>query len=71
MPKEQWAEVCDIVQETIIKIIPKNRNAKWLCEDMLQIAMKRRGMKGKGEKIHPFECRVPKNSRERQERLPQ
>ena len=48
-----WAEVCDIVQETGIKIIPKKKKckkAKWLSEEGLQIAMKRREVKGKGEK---------------------
>ena len=49
---------------------PRNRmkkNAKWLSEEALQIAMKRREAKSKGEKgkIFPFECRVPKNSKER------
>ena len=46
-------EVCDIVQETGIKNIPKKRKckkAKWLSEEALQIAEKRRGTKGKGEK---------------------
>ena len=44
--------------------------AKWLSE-ALQIAEKRREAKGKGEKeIYPFECTVPKNSKERQESLP-
>ena len=45
-------EVCDIVQDTVIKTIPKKkgRKAKWLSEEALQIAMKRREGKGKGEK---------------------
>ena len=46
-------EVCDIVQEAVIKIIPKKKKfkkAKWLSEEALQIAVKRREMKGKGEK---------------------
>ena len=43
----------------------KCKKAKWLSEDTLQIAMKRREVKGKGEKIYSFECRVPKNSKER------
>ena len=46
-------EVCDIVQEAVIKTIPKKnkyRNAKWLSEEALQIAEKRREVKGKGEK---------------------
>ena len=51
MPDELWNEVHDIVQETGIKIIPKNKRykkAKWLCEEALQIAEKRREAKGKG-----------------------
>ena len=47
---------------------PRERNtkkAKWLSEEALQIALKRREAKGKGEKIYPSECRVPKNSKER------
>ena len=46
-------EVCDIVQEAVIKIIPKKKKckkAKWLSEEVLQIAEKRREAKGKGEK---------------------
>ena len=46
-------EVCDIVQETGIKTIPKKkkcRKAKWLSDEALQIAVKRREAKGKGEK---------------------
>ena len=53
LPEELWKEVCDIVQETGIKTIPKKKKckkAKWLPEDGLQIAMKRREAKGKGEK---------------------
>ena len=53
MPEELWTEVCDIVQETEIKTIPKKKKckkAKWLSEDALQIAERRREVKGKGEK---------------------
>ena len=53
MPDELWNEVGDIVQETGIKTIPKKKNckkAKWLSEEALQIAEKRREVKGKGEK---------------------
>ena len=52
-PDELWTEVRDIVQETEIKTIPmekKCKNAKWLSEEALQIAEKRREAKGKGEK---------------------
>ena len=51
MPEELWMEVHDIVQEAVIKTIPiKTANTKWLSEDILQIAEKRREAKGKGEK---------------------
>ena len=53
MPEELWLEVHDIVQEAVIKTIPKKKRckeAKWLSEEALQIAMKRREAKGKGEK---------------------
>ena len=50
---ELWNEVCDIVQATGIKTIPKKKKckkAKWLSEEVLQIAVKRREAKSKGEK---------------------
>ena len=51
MPEELWMEVCDIVQEEVIKNVPKEKkNAKKLSEEALQIAKKRREAKGKGEK---------------------
>ena len=53
MPEDLWMEVCDIVQETAIKTIPKKKKckkAKWLSEEALQIAVKRRDAKCKGEK---------------------
>ena len=53
MPDELWLEVCDIVQETGIKTIPKKKKckkAKWLSEEALHIAVKRREAKSKGEK---------------------
>ena len=53
VPDELWMEVHDIVQEARIKIIPKKKkckNTKWLSEEPLQIAEKRREVKGKGEK---------------------
>ena len=68
-PDELWTEVRDTVQETGIKTIPlekKCKNAKWLSEEALQIAVQRRGAKSNGEKERfPFECGVPKNSKER------
>jgi len=53
VPDELWMEVPDIVQETGIKTIPKKKKcqkAKWLSEEALQIAVKRREAKSKGEK---------------------
>ena len=53
MPDELWMEVRDIVQETGIKTVPKKKKckkAKWLSEEALQIAVKRREAKNKGEK---------------------
>ena len=62
-------EVRHIVKEAVIKTISKKKKckkAKWLSEETLQIAVKRREAKSKGEKERiPFECRVPKNSQER------
>ena len=70
VPDELWNEVHDILQETGIKTIPmekKCKKVKWLSQEALQIAVKRREAKSKGrkEKIFPFECRFPKNSKER------
>ena len=53
VPDELWMEVCDIVQEIGIKTIPKKKKckkAKWLSEEALQIAVKRREAESKGEK---------------------
>ena len=53
MPEELWMEVCDTVQEAVIKTIPKKKKCKktrWLSEEALQIAEKRREAEGKGEK---------------------
>ena len=61
MPEELGTEVHDIVWESVIKTIPKKnkcKKAKWLSEEALQIAEKRR--KGK---LYPLECRAPKNSK--------
>ena len=74
MPDELWNEVHDIVQETGIKTIPmekKCKKAKWLSGEALQIAVKRREVKSKGEKEryshlnasspdnHPKRCIIP------------
>ena len=53
VPEELWMDVHDVVQEAVIKTIPmekKCKKAKWLSEEALQIAEKRRKTKGKGEK---------------------
>ena len=57
VPEELWTEVRDIIQEAGIKTIPKEkkcRKAKWLSEEALQIAKKRREVKRKGEKDRPI-----------------
>ena len=76
VPEELWPQVCDIVQGAVIKTNPKKMNckkAKWLSKEALQIAEKRREAKGKGEKgrYTHLNARVPKNSKERYESLPQ
>ena len=53
VPEELWMEVCDIVQKAVIKTIPKkkkSKKAKWLSEEALQTAEKRREAKVRGEK---------------------
>ena len=70
MPDELWNEVHDIVHETGIITIPmekKCKKAKWLSGEALKIAVKRREAKKQRRKgkISAFECRVPKNSKER------
>ena len=53
MPEELWTEVLDIVQEAVVKTIPKKKKCKkvkWLSEEALQTTMKRREVKGKGER---------------------
>ena len=77
VPDELWMEVRDIVQEAVIKTIPKKKKykkAKWLSEEALQIAEKKREAKGKEEYERcecPSECRVSKKIKEREESLPQ
>ena len=70
VPEELWTEVHDIVEEAVIKTIPKKKKkckmAKWLSDEALQIAEKRREATGKGEKErYPSECRVPKTNKKR------
>ena len=69
VPEKLWMEVRDIVQEAVIKTILKEKRCqktKWLSEEALQIAEKRREVRQRRKgKIYPFECRVPKNSKDR------
>ena len=68
MPEELWMEVCDTVEEVVIKTIPKKKkcnSAKWLSEEDLQIAEKRSERQRRERKIYPSECRVPKIRKER------
>ena len=72
MPEELWMEVHDIVQEAVIKTIPKKKKckkAKWLSEEALQIAEKRSERQRRIGKIYPTECRIPENIKERLESL--
>ena len=68
VPEELWTEVHDIVQEAVIKTIPKKKKckeAKWLFDKALQIAKNRSERQRRKRKIYPSECRVPKNSKAR------
>ena len=68
MPEELWTEVCDIVQEVVIRTIPKKKKCKkvkWLSEEVLQIAKKRSDRQRRNGKRYPTECGVPKYSKER------
>ena len=69
MPEELWTNVPDIVQEAGIKTIPRKRKAEWLSEEALQIAVGKKKKRSERQmrkgKIYPFECRVPKNSKEK------
>ena len=69
VPDELWMEVHDLVEETGIKTIPKKKNAKkqnGCLRNLTNICEKKRSEKQRRKgKIYPFECRVPKNSKER------
>ena len=70
VPDELWMEVHDIVLEAVIKSILKEKKCKetkWLSEEALQIAVKKKRSKRQRRKgkIYPSECRVPKKSKER------
>ena len=74
MSEELWTEVRDIVQEALIKTIPKKmkyKKAKWLLRrTYTQLRKEKRSKRRKGKKC-PFEYRVQNNGKERQECLPQ
>ena len=68
VPEKLWMEVRGIVQEAVIKTIPKKKKckkAKWLSKEALQIAKKICKRQRRKGKIHPSERRVPENSKER------
>ena len=69
VPDELWTEVCDIIQKTGVKTIPKKnkcKKTKWLSEEVLQIGVKRGEAKSKGEKERYTHLNaVSKNSKER------
>ena len=75
VPEELWTEVRDILQEAVIKTIAKKKKckkAKCLSEEALQTGEKKRSERQRRKgKIYPFECSIPKNSKEKQENLPQ
>ena len=67
MPEDLWTKVHDIVQEPVINTILKKKKckkAKWLSEEVLHIAEKRREVKGKGEKERYMHINVRQNSEE-------
>ena len=71
---ELWTDVHDIVQEAGSKTIPKKKKCKkvkWLSDKALSCEKKTSEKQRRKGKIYPFECRVPKNSKEREESLPQ
>ena len=73
VPEELWREVCDIVQEAVIKTIPKKKKckkAKRWSEEALQIAVKRREVKGKGEKERCTHLNVEFKEQQREIRKP-
>ena len=68
MLEELWMEVYNIVQEAVIKTIPKKKKckkAKWWSEEALQIAEKKSERQRRKGMIYPTQCRVPKNTKER------
>ena len=73
MPEEIWTEVRDIVQEAVIKTIPKKKKgkkAKWLSEQALQMAEKRSERQRKKGKIYPSECQFQRITRRDKKAFP-
>ena len=68
MPEELWTEIHNIVEQAVIKTVPKRKNckkAKWLPEEALPIKEKRRSKRQRRKgKIYPSECKVLKNNKE-------
>ena len=67
MPEELWTEARNTVKEAVIKTNSKKKKcikAKWLSQESFQIAMKRSEKQKRKGQLYPFECRVPKNSKE-------
>ena len=74
MLEELWTEVHDIVQEAVIKTIPKkkkSKRAKWLSEEALQIAVKRRDTKGRRERYTHLNAEFQRIARRDKKSLPQ
>ena len=73
VPEELWMEVCNTVQDAVIKTVLKKKKckrAKWFFEEAFPIAEKKRTERQRRKgKIDPTECRVPESSKERQEGL--
>ena len=68
VPEELWTEIHNIIQETVIKTISKKKKCnkvKWLSEESLWIAEKRKKGKANEKGKYPTECRVSQNSKER------
>ena len=66
VPEELWMEVCNIVQNLVSKVIPKGKKCKktkWLSEEALQIAQKRKEMKGKGQRYTHLNAEFQKITR--------
>ena len=67
--EELWTEVCNIVQEAVIKAIPANRQNGCLRRPYKQLRKEKKQRQRRKGKMYPSECRVPENSKEREESL--